>query len=157
MFRAVLVTALLAGSAANVSAQPGAQVPTPSEPKAEAMQKDSATLITFCTGLLIVTLAGFALVGVSMFTSKGSPPHPKDAEPDRIYFAAATLTGLGILFALAVGAQVWVGDAGKSAFDACKVALPPIVTLVIGYYFGRAGGRSNRDEPPAKDVAAAGA
>lgn len=68
----------------------------------------------------------------------------KDFESRRLYFAAGTLIGLGILFALSMGMYYWENvspsnnssNAGKEIFEACLNVVPPIVTLVLGYYFG---------------------
>ena len=62
----------------------------------------------------------------------------------RLYFAAGTITGLGIIFTLSMAMYYWttpVPEAGgifpgKEIFEACVQIIPPIITLVLGYYFG---------------------
>jgi hypothetical protein len=61
-------------------------------------------------------------------------------ETERLYFAAVVLTGLAIVFLESMAMYYWspAGSAvGKEIFDTCKTVIPSIVTLVIGYYFGR--------------------
>jgi len=78
-------------------------------------------------------------------------------ETRRLNFAGVILTGIGLLFFMAMamyyfdgydlanGTRVAAngGTVGKSIFDACVQVLPPIVTLVLGYYFGRREGESS--------------
>lgn len=52
----------------------------------------------------------------------------------RLSFAKSILLGLAILFCLGMLLTVFTHD--QSIFDACKTVLPPIATLIIGYYFG---------------------
>lgn len=67
-----------------------------------------------------------------------------DFEKSKLYFAAAVLAFLAFIFLLAmifyaVGPEPKVagGDApGKAIFDACVKVIPPLVTLIIGFYFG---------------------
>jgi len=54
---------------------------------------------------------------------------------DLMKFAKAILMVLAVLFAL--GAVCDLINPQSSIFEACKTILPPIATLVIGYYFGR--------------------
>jgi hypothetical protein len=69
-------------------------------------------------------------------------------EAKQLHFAAVTLTGLGLLFALSMAMYYWGGDkstAPQQIFDACKTIIPPIVTLILGYYFGsKSGGEASR-------------
>lgn len=51
-------------------------------------------------------------------------------------FAKSILTGLTILFLIGMVIEC-VYPNGK-VFEACKLTLPPLATLVIGYYFGTA-------------------
>lgn len=68
----------------------------------------------------------------------GTEPAP---DPKRLAFAKQVLAGTGFLFVLAAAAYVsdaaFGGDRGKDIFDAGKTILPPIATLVLGYYFSR--------------------
>ncbi len=52
----------------------------------------------------------------------------------RLSFAKSILSGLALLFL--VGMLVTVITHDNAIFDACKTVLPPIATLIIGYYFG---------------------
>ena len=54
---------------------------------------------------------------------------------DLMKFAKAILFVLAMLFAL--GALCEMIRPGTNIFEACKTILPPIATLVIGYYFGK--------------------
>lgn len=53
---------------------------------------------------------------------------------ERLKFAGRVLLGIGILFATAMYAEIILDDV--EVFEACKTILPPIATLIIGYYFG---------------------
>ncbi len=53
-------------------------------------------------------------------------------------FVAVIAAGLGILVAGAAMTDEWQ-DAGDQAVDLIKSTVLPIVTLVLGYYFGRSG------------------
>lgn len=54
---------------------------------------------------------------------------------DLMKFAKGILMVLAVLFAL--GGICDLVNPQSSVFEACKTILPPIATLVIGYYFGR--------------------
>ena len=54
---------------------------------------------------------------------------------DLLRFAKVILFALAILFIL--GAVCEMIRPGNNIFEACKTILPPIATLVIGYYFGK--------------------
>lgn len=60
-------------------------------------------------------------------------------EAKQLHFAAVTLTGIGLLFALSMAMYFFGGESspGKNIFEACKTILPPIITLILGFYFGR--------------------
>lgn len=78
----------------------------------------------------------------------------RDFETRRLYFAAGTLTGLGLLFALSMGMYYWEtpsptpngSSAGKEIFEACLNVVPPIVTFILGYYFGASQRSHNKGE-----------
>jgi len=64
---------------------------------------------------------------------------PGDAEARRIRFAAATMTGVLIVFVLGMSFYVALDprpETGKDIFESCQKVLVPIVTLVLGYWFG---------------------
>ncbi|WP_062060835.1 hypothetical protein [Cellvibrio sp. OA-2007] len=60
-----------------------------------------------------------------------------------ISFGAVILTGIGLLFALAMAMFYFeqpdaaINSPGKEIFDKCATILPPIITLILGYYFGK--------------------
>lgn len=59
-------------------------------------------------------------------------------ESDRLSLAKWLLLGVGIMLLLGGYALVAVNnDKGQKVFDACVTILPPIATLVIGYYFSQ--------------------
>jgi len=66
-------------------------------------------------------------------------------EMSRLYFAAGTMAVLGYIFILsmvfyALSPFDTAGEsAGKAIFDACVKVIPPIITLIIGFYFGAHG------------------
>ncbi|MCG9889970.1 MAG: hypothetical protein MH252_02700 [Thermosynechococcaceae cyanobacterium MS004] len=62
-------------------------------------------------------------------------------EFQRLAFAAVILTGLGLVFLQSMAMYYWASsgqaEAAKSIFETCKTVIPPIITLVLGYYFGK--------------------
>jgi hypothetical protein len=118
------------------------------------MQNDKVLL--FAGGLLLVVLLAALFVGMtSLIDSLRRPAHKlrTDYEALQMHFAAVTLTGLGILFALGMAMYYWTIvepgspqiQAGKEIFDAVKTVVPPIVTLILGYYFGSKSTRERGD------------
>lgn len=62
-------------------------------------------------------------------------PELNDVTPRHILsFAKAILAVLALIFL--VGAVMEFIHPGSAVFEACKVTLPSLATLVIGYYFG---------------------
>jgi hypothetical protein len=58
-----------------------------------------------------------------------------DVTPKNILsFAKAILLALAILFIIGIGVECY--QPGSAVFEACKLTLPSLATLVIGYYFG---------------------
>ncbi len=58
-----------------------------------------------------------------------------DVTPRHILsFAKCILVGLAILFIIGMGIDCY--HPGGEVFAACKMTLPSLATLVIGYYFG---------------------
>jgi hypothetical protein len=53
----------------------------------------------------------------------------------KLSFEMMLLLCISILFIISMICSVIRPD--SHVFDFCKVALPPIATLVIGYYFGK--------------------
>jgi len=69
---------------------------------------------------------------------------PASDGPTRLlYFGAVVLTALALVFALGMAMYYWSPDEttaaakGLKIFDACVTVIPPLVTLIIGYYFGQ--------------------
>ncbi len=58
-----------------------------------------------------------------------------------LFFGAVVLTALAFVFLLAKVMYYWATPEqigrGKEIFEACIRIVPPILTLVIGFYFGR--------------------
>ena len=63
-------------------------------------------------------------------------------EMSRLYFAAGTLAVLSFIFLISMILYAFgptpagVESPGKVIFEACAKVIPPIVTLVLGFYFG---------------------
>lgn len=57
-------------------------------------------------------------------------------EQAKYRLAKGILLGIGILFILGGIAYIFTPIAGKDIFEKCVTLLPPITTLVLGYYFG---------------------
>jgi hypothetical protein len=72
-------------------------------------------------------------------------------ETQRLYFAAVVLTGLAIVFLESMAMYYWAPIApeiGKNIFDSCKTIIPPILTLVLGYYFGKSEQKQQKLKEP---------
>jgi uncharacterized membrane protein len=84
---------------------------------------DSTPLLVFSLGLLLIV---FFMVLVLFFNRE----HGKEA-----------ITGLGLVFLQSMAMYYWASsgqaEAAKSIFETCKTVIPPIITLVLGYYFGK--------------------
>ncbi len=60
---------------------------------------------------------------------------------DRLALAKWVLLVTAVIFFFS-GMAVLINPAqGAAIFDACKTILPPIVTLILGYYFGESNQR----------------
>lgn len=77
----------------------------------------------------------------------------------QLFFAMGILTGLGLILAFAITAYVWgpqhqgTESPGKTVFDACVKVIPPIITLVLGTYFGTTmKGGAEAEKPVQKPV-----
>ncbi len=58
------------------------------------------------------------------------------AEREKLELAKWLLLGIAILFLLGGLGLLLADENGQKLFDAVAAILPPIATLVIGYYFG---------------------
>lgn len=97
-------------------------------------------------GILVLLVA--ILVGI-VFLSKDelklrklNPDSEAEFEGRRLYFASIVLIGVGLLFVLSMTMYYFEepssgNSRGKEIFDSCKTILPPIATLVLGFYFGK--------------------
>lgn len=56
-------------------------------------------------------------------------------EKSRFLLAKWLLLGVAIIFTLSGVAYFASPDRGNALFETCKTIFPPIVTLIIGYYF----------------------
>jgi hypothetical protein len=61
---------------------------------------------------------------------------------DKLKFAKWILSVVAILFVFGSISLLGGGKYGEIVFDSCKSILPPIATLIIGYYFSE---RSNTE------------
>lgn len=98
-----------------------------------------SSIFYFSGGLLAIALC---VVFVLYFNrAQGQQVDEKARfEFQRLSFAAVVLTGLGLIFLLSMAMYYWApssSEAGKTIFEACKTVIPPIITLVLGYYFGK--------------------
>lgn len=70
-------------------------------------------------------------------------PKAENFQTRRLYFAGVVLSGLGLLFLFAMGVYAFnptsdgEPERGKEILDTAKTIIPPIITLVLGYYFGQ--------------------
>ncbi len=116
-----------------------AQTPSPSPTSEAAASPISGTesILWFSVGLLIVVL----LVGLFyILRMLFKPPVPTTIENRTLTFASMFLLGLFLVFMQSMAIYYFADGtaaAGKDIFDACKTILPPIISLVIGYYFGK--------------------
>jgi|SRR5215467_3251096 len=107
-------------------------------------------LLCYLAGLLAIVVAMAVLIG-TLGRVQTTTNTAADHERRRLYFAAVVLTGLGIIFLEAMGFYYFTpagsnSDAAEKIFEKCVTIIPPIVTLVLGYYFGRAEPRPTSEE-----------
>jgi hypothetical protein len=98
----------------------------------------SSLILFVCIPMLIV----FVLIANNVLDKNKYKTADKQTqfETERLYFAAVVLTGLALVFLESMVMYYWApkeSKVGQEIFDTCKTVVPPIVTLVIGYYFGR--------------------
>ena len=98
------------------------------------------------TLLVVSGLAGY--VAYQMFRV----PQMAQYEMSKMYFAAAVLAFLAYIFMLSMIVYAFSPEhtsstepPGKTIFDACIKIIPPLVTLIIGFYFGTSQGTN---QPP---------
>jgi hypothetical protein len=105
------------------------------------MEDTNTLVLRFAAGILAIALLAGLSIGISslIWAWRNPEEEKKLIEAKRLHFAATTLTGLALLFALAMAMFYWdsAKGSGKEIFESCKTIIPPVVTLVLGYYFGR--------------------
>lgn len=100
-------------------------------------------VLVFSGGLLVIVVCIVIVLLALRYTEDPKASGSAVFETRRLYFAAVVLTGLGIIFLEAMAMYYWgsqsagAEEVGKNIFDACKTIIPPIVTLVLGFYFGK--------------------
>lgn len=89
----------------------------------------------FALGELLVVLVMATIIA----RSKSS-----DHETRLVHFAAVILTTLALIFMLSMAMYYWApttedkaGESGKTIFETCVHVIPPIITSLLGYFFGR--------------------
>lgn len=92
--------------------------------------------------LVVLLITVFVVCMLTFAALKQDPMKDHCFQARRMFFAAALLTGLGAVFMEGIifyfySAGPEQTQRGKEIFDACKTIVPPLVALVIGYYFGR--------------------
>ena len=73
-------------------------------------------------------------------TSEDSEQYPRQItldEEKRLRFAGQILLVLATIFIGSMLLAFWQPVNGDPIFEACKTAIPPIVTLILGFYFGQ--------------------
>ena len=99
--------------------------------------------------LITLIISAAQVITLAVIGTKSAEKHDSDSdisfEIRRLYFAACMLTGLGLIFVLSMGMYYFSPNidpslngesAGQNIFDAVKTVVPPIATLMLGYYFG---------------------
>jgi hypothetical protein len=91
-------------------------------------------VIIFAAGELAIVVIMAALIALL---------NGKDQESRHLYFGSVMLTSLALVFMLGMAMFYWAptnpaGEArGQKIFEACVQIIPPLLTLVIGFYFGK--------------------
>lgn len=88
---------------------------------------------------IFIALWFIAISALLLIVAFGKLDSDGDFETIRLYFAGVVLCVLGFIFVLSIGILAFSekDEIGRLIFDACKTIIPPIVTLVLGYYFGQ--------------------
>lgn len=107
---------------------------------------------------IIFAIAAFAAaVLISNLFQPSGLTIPYDAqsyfEVRKLFFAAGVLAVLALLLMLSIAIYGGMGrdnppnTAGKDIFDSMIKVVPPIITLVLGYYFGQQSAVRNVEKP----------
>lgn len=89
---------------------------------------------------LMIFVMGLLAAGFMYAMFRGGPFD--SFEMSRLYFAAGTLVVIAWIFILSMIFYLLApnsspeGGPGKAIFDSCVKIIPPIATLIIGFYFG---------------------
>ena len=92
--------------------------------------------------LLLWLFVILAVLAASLMSAMFSVAPRADPDGSRLYFAAGVLAFLAFIFIVAMLIYAFGSDGsaaeapGKVIFDSCVKVLPPIATLIIGFYFG---------------------
>jgi membrane protease YdiL (CAAX protease family) len=94
----------------------------------------------FSLGLLVIVFFIFLVLYFNRDQGKVAIENGQ-FEFQRLNFAAVILMGLALVFLESMAMYYWSppgqSEVGKNIFETCKTVIPPIITLVLGYYFGR--------------------
>jgi cytochrome b561 len=89
--------------------------------------------------VLIFSLFLLVIAGLMIWAIWFRKPSAATFATRLLHFAAGLLVGLSLVFALSMVMYYWSpseSEAGAKIFDACTKVIPPIMALVVGYYFG---------------------
>ena len=106
--------------------------------------------------LLLWMFVILAILAASLMSAMFGMGPRTDTEGARLYFAAGVLAFIAFIFVVAMliyafGEPGAAGSdsPGKIIFDSCVKVLPPIATLIIGFYFGAYHSASRQPVPAA--------
>jgi uncharacterized membrane protein YbhN (UPF0104 family) len=89
-------------------------------------------VLLFAAGELFIVIVMMALI---------ARLNGKDQDSRHLYFGSVVLTALALVFMLAMAMYYWAdagsADRAQKLFEACQQIIPPLLTLVIGFYFGQ--------------------
>ncbi len=69
-----------------------------------------------------------------LFTKQGGFHEDLVTEKNLLDFAKSILLGIATIYFMAGVSELFIHN--NATYEACKITLPSIATLVIGYYFG---------------------
>jgi len=117
----------------------------------------SRNTLFIVTVVIVSALAAFIAYGMFVVGTFDDP------HKSRMYFAASILAFLAFIFLLSIiiyalgpePASPNTESPGKIIFDSCVKIIPPVVTLIVGFYFGTAQSDHEAKPEPAAVVAPA--
>ena len=93
--------------------------------------------------LLLWLFIVLAILAATLMSAMFGVSPRENVESSRLYFAAGVLAFIAFIFMFAMLIYAFGGESagasdspGKVIFDSCVKVLPPIATLIIGFYFG---------------------